>query len=147
MTGSRRTTAAPDIEPAAACVAVRADLPGLDGHELSTRRATEIRAHLADCVECSAVAAEHRSVRRTLAELALVEATPPADLLPALLEQAAVSGARERAAVLGRGVVSGARPGVAAASAGVAAAAAAGLGVLAWRALRARRTTAVAESA
>ncbi len=129
------------------CAAVRPDLPGLDGHELSTRRATEVRAHLADCPECAEVAAGHRAVRRTLAELALVPAAPPDTLLPSLLAAAAEPGARERVAVYGRGVVSGARPGVAAASAGVGAVAAAGLGVLAWRALRSRRTpVAVGES-
>ena len=127
--------------PGPACAAVRPDLPGLDGHELSTRRATEVRAHLAGCPECAAVAAGHRAVRRTLAELALVPAEPPPSLLPSLLAAAAEPGARERVAVYGRGVVSGARPGVAAASAGVGAVAAAGLGVLAWRALRGRRTS------
>lgn len=121
------------------CAAVRPDLPGLDGHELSTRRATEVRAHLANCPDCTAVAAGHRAVRRTLAELALVPATPPESLLPSLLSAAAEPGPRERVAVYGRGVVSGARPGVAAASAGVGAVAAAGIGVLAWRALRGRR--------
>jgi len=124
------------------CAAVRPDLPGLDGHELSTRRATEVRAHLGDCAQCAEVAAGHRAVRRTLAELALVPATPPESLLPALLAAAAEPGARERVAVYGRGVVSGARPGVAAASAGVGAVAAAGIGVLAWRAIRGRRAVA-----
>ncbi|HVE97746.1 MAG TPA: hypothetical protein VNA12_01025 [Mycobacteriales bacterium] len=146
MTGPRSTTAAQSRD-SAGCAAVRADLAGLDGHELSTRRATEVRSHVAECADCAEVAAEHRAVRRTLAELALVPATPPADLLPALLEQAAAVGPRERLAVYGRGVVSGARPGVAAASAGVGAVAAAGLGVLAWRALRSRRTAVAGESA
>ena len=145
MTGSRRTRvpgATQAVEPSAACAAVRADLPGLDGHELSTRRATELRAHLADCADCAAVAAEHRAVRRTLAELALVQPAPPPDLLPALLAQAANPTSRARVAVYGRGIVSGARPGVAVASAGVGAVAAAGRGVLAWRALRGRRSPA-----
>jgi len=122
------------------CAAVRPDLPGLDGHELSTRRATEVRAHLAGCPDCAEVAAGHRAVRRTLAELALVPAEPPESLLPALLAAAGEPGPRERVAVYGRGVVSGARPGITAASAGVGAVAAAGLGMLAWRAMRARRT-------
>lgn len=121
------------------CAAVRPDLPGLDGHELSTRRATEIRAHLSDCPDCSAVAAGHRVVRRTLAELALLPSAPPESLLPSLLAAASEPGTRERVAVYGRGVVSGARPGVTAASAGFGAVAAAGIGVLAWRALRGRR--------
>lgn len=148
MTGPRRPrpSIASTAEPTAACAAVRADLPGLDGHELSTRRATELRAHVADCVDCGEVAAEHRAVRRTLAELALAPATPPPDLLPTLLAQAAEVGPRERVAVYGRGIVSGARPGVAVASAGVGAVAAAGLGLLAWRALRGRRV-ALADSA
>ncbi len=133
--------------PATACDAVRPELPGLDGHELSTRRATEIRAHLADCPACATVAAGHRAVRRTLAELASVPATPPEALLPALLAQAAAPSARASVAVYGRGIVSGARPGVAAASAGVGAVAAAGLGMLAWRALRSRRGGVAAESA
>ena len=133
--------------PDAACAAVRPDLPGLDGHELSTRRATELRAHLADCPSCAAVAAGHRSVRRTLAELASHPVSPPADLLPALLEQARAPSPRAKVAVYGRGVVSGARPGVAVASAGVGAVAAAALGVLTWRALRSRRVAAVVEPA
>ena len=53
----------------ARCASTRADLPGLDGHELSTRRATELRTHLADCPDCAALAASYRSVRRTLADL------------------------------------------------------------------------------
>ena len=123
-----------------ACAGVRADLPGLDGHELSTRRATELRAHLADCVECAEVAAGYRAVRRTLADLHAVAAPPPDGLLDALLVRAAAPTPRERAAVLGRGAVSGARPTVLIAGAGVGTVAAAGLGFLAWRALRDRRT-------
>ncbi len=136
-----RTTTAED----AVCAAVRADLPGLDGHELSTRRATELRAHLADCPDCAALAASYRSVRRTLADLALVPAAPPSGLLEQLLERAATPAPVERAAVLGRGVVSGARPSLVAASAGVSAVAAAGLGIVAWRLVRGRRTAVAAE--
>ena len=124
----------------AACAAVRADLPGLDGHEISTRRATELRAHLAGCVECGEVAASYRAVRRTLAELHDVRPAPPPGLLDSVLTRVAQPTVRERAAVLGRGAVSGARPGVAAASAGLGAVAAAGLGFAAWRVVRARRT-------
>lgn len=146
---ARRTRAADRLaaEPGDHCAAVRPDLPGLDGHELSARRATEVRAHVAGCPDCAAVATGHRAVRRTLAELALVPARPPERLLPALLERAAVPGLRGQAAVYGRGIVSGARPGVTAASAGLGAVAAAGLGVLAWRAVRGRRGTAAVESA
>lgn len=123
----------------AACAAVRADLPGLDGHELSTRRATEVRGHLTSCADCAELAGSYRSVRRTLADLALVPATPPAGLLDALLARAAEPTPREKAAVVGRGAVSGARPKVIAAGAGVSALTAAGIGLLAWRALRGRR--------
>jgi anti-sigma factor RsiW len=128
-----------------ACAAVRADLPGLDGHELSTRRATQVRAHLADCPGCTELAGSFRAVRRTLADLALVPAAPPDGLLESLLDRAATPTTRERAAVVGRGAVSGARPGVVAAGAGVGAVAAAGVGLLAWRRLRARRAPALAE--
>ncbi len=124
---------------AALCEQVRADLPGLDGHELSSRRAAELRSHLADCAECGAVAASYRSMRRTLAELRDEPVTPPAALLDSLLEQAANPGVAERAAALGRGAVSGSRPKVLAAGVGVGAIAAGGLGLLAWRAARARR--------
>ncbi|HVE64234.1 MAG TPA: zf-HC2 domain-containing protein [Mycobacteriales bacterium] len=132
--------------PPGTCATVRPDLPGLDGHELSTGRAAEVRAHVADCSDCAAAAAGHRAVRRTLAELGSTSVAPPDGLLPALLAAAAAPSARATAAVYGRGVVSGTRPGVAAASAGVGAFAAAGLGMLAWRALRSRRALA-AESA
>ena len=128
--------------PPPACAAARADLPGLDGHELSTRRATEVRAHLASCSECGELAASYRTLRRTLSELSTVPVTPPEGLLDALLDRAAAATPRERAAVLGRGAVSGARPRLVAAGAGVGAVAAAGVGVLAWRALRARRSVA-----
>lgn len=124
------------------CAAVRADLPGLDGHELSSRRAFELRSHLADCAECGAVAASYRAMRRTLSELHEVAVTPPAGLLDQLLEDAANPGLGERAAVLGRGVVSGARPRVVAAGVGFGAVAAGGLGVLAWRAVRSKRALA-----
>jgi anti-sigma factor RsiW len=122
------------------CTSVQADLPGLDGHELSTRRATEIRGHLVECSECATLAASYRSVRRTLADLHAVATPPPDGLLDTLLDRAAAPRARERAAVYGRGAVSGARPKVVAAGAGVSAVAAAGVGLLAWRALRGRRT-------
>lgn len=127
-------------KPATAeCSLVRADLPGLDGRELSARRAAELRGHLADCAGCGEVAASYRTVRRTLAELREAPVTPPAGLLDQLLEDAANPGVAERAAALGRGVVSGSRPRVLAAGVGVGAMAAGGLGVLAWRALRSRR--------
>jgi anti-sigma factor RsiW len=124
------------------CEQVRADLPGFDGHELSARRSAQLRSHLADCAECGALAASYRTMRRTLAELRDMPVTPPAALLDSLLEQAAHPGVADRAAVLGRGVVSGARPKVVAAGVGVGAVAAGGLGLLAWRAARARRVTA-----
>jgi anti-sigma factor RsiW len=130
----------PTLAPA--CAAARTDLPGLDGHELSTRRATEVRNHLSDCPSCAALAASYRSLRRTLSDLSTVPATPPEGLLDSLLDRAAVTTPRERAAVLGRGAVSGARPRLVAAGAGVGAVAAAGVGVLAWRALRGRRSPA-----
>jgi len=126
----------------ARCASTRADLPGLDGHELSTRRATELRSHLADCPDCAALAASYRSVRRTLADLHHVNAAPPEALLDAILGRTATTGVREKAAVLGRGAVSGARPKVIAAGAGVGALATVGAGFLAWRALRARRSEA-----
>ena len=126
----------------AACAAVRADLPGLDGHELSTRRSTEVRGHLASCPGCGELATSYRSVRRTLADLALVPATPPDGLLDSLLARAGEPTVRERAAVVGRGAVSGARPKVLAAGAGVSALTAAGLGLIAWRVLKARRVPA-----
>ena len=129
----------PSAGAAPACAATRADLPGLDGHELSTRRATEVRAHLAACPECASLATSFRSLRRTLSDLATVPVAPPEGLLDSLLDRAAAATPRERAAVLGRGAVSGARPKVLAAGAGVGAVAAAGVGVLAWRALRGRR--------
>lgn len=127
---------------AAHCAAVRADLPGLDGHELSSRRAFELRSHLADCADCGEVAASYRAVRRTLAELHEVPVAPPAGLLDQLLVNAANPGLVERAAVVGRGAVSGSRPKVVAAGVGVSAVAAGGLGLLAWRALRSRRAVA-----
>jgi anti-sigma factor RsiW len=124
------------------CAAVRADLPGLDGHELSTRRATELRSHLAGCPDCAGMAASYRSMRRTLAELRETPVAPPAGLLDQLLDGAANPGVVERAASIGRGAVSGARPRVVAAGVGVGAVAAGGLGLLAWRAVRARRALA-----
>jgi anti-sigma factor RsiW len=124
------------------CASTRADLPGLDGHELSTRRATELRAHLADCPECAELAASYRSVRRTLADLQHVAVEPPDGLLESLLDRTAAPGVREKAAVLGRGAVSGARPRVIAAGAGIGAVATVGAGLLAWRALRGRRAAA-----
>lgn len=126
----------------ARCASTRADLPGLDGHELSTRRATELRSHLAECPDCAALAASYRSVRRTLADLHHVAAAPPDGLLDSILDRAGDVGIREKAAVLGRGAVSGARPKVIAAGAGVGALATVGAGFLAWRALRARRAEA-----
>ena len=126
----------------ARCASTRADLPGLDGHELSTRRATELRAHLAECAECAALAGSFRTVRRTLADLHHVNATPPEGLLESILDRSAAPTVVERAAVLGRGAVSGARPKVIAAGAGIGAVATLGAGLLAWRALRARRATA-----
>jgi anti-sigma factor RsiW len=126
----------------ARCASTRADLPGLDGHELSTRRATELRSHLAECAECAALAASYRSVRRTLADLHHATATPPDGLLESILERTAAPSVRERAAVIGRGAVSGARPKVVAAGAGVGALATVGAGFLAWRAIRSRRATA-----
>lgn len=124
------------------CAAVRADLPGLDGHELSSRRAFELRSHLADCPDCGAVAASYRAMRRTLADLHDAPVSPPAGLLDELLSSAANPGVVERAAVLGRGAVSGSRPSVVAAGFGVGAVAAGGLGMLAWRAVRSRRAVA-----
>ena len=124
------------------CASTRADLPGLDGHELSTRRATELRTHLSECAECAELAASFRSVRRTLADLHHVNAAPPEGLLDTLLDRAAVPSVREKAAVLGRGAVSGARPKVIAAGAGIGAVATVGAGLLAWRALRSRRAAA-----
>ena len=124
------------------CASTRADLPGLDGHELSTRRATELRAHLADCPDCAALAASYRSVRRTLSDLHHLSAAPPEGLLDTILERTSAPTVREKAAVLGRGAVSGARPKVIAAGAGVGALATVGAGLLAWRALRARRSAA-----
>lgn len=134
-----------DSAPAPACAAARTDLPGLDGHEISTRRASEVRAHLATCTECAELATSYRSLRRTLSDLATLPAAPPEGLLDALLDRAASVTPRERVAVLGRGAVSGARPRLVAAGAGVGAVAAAGVGVLAWRALRARRPGIVAD--
>jgi anti-sigma factor RsiW len=125
----------------ARCASTRADLPGLDGHELSTRRATELRSHLAECAECAELASSYRSVRRTLADLHHVAAAPPDGLLDSILERASAPSVRERAAVVGRGAVSGARPKVIAAGAGVGALATVGAGVLAWRAIRSRRAT------
>jgi anti-sigma factor RsiW len=133
------TTSKPN---AAHCAAVRADLPGLDGHELSSRRAAELRSHLADCADCGAVAASYRAMRRTLAELHEAPVAPPAGLLDQLLENAANPGLVERAAVYGRGAVSGSRPSVVAAGVGVGAMAAGGIGLLAWKALRSRRALA-----
>jgi hypothetical protein len=127
---------------AARCAAVRADLPGLDGHELSSRRAFEIRSHLVDCADCGEVAASYRAMRRTLAGLHETQIVPPAGLLDQLLDAAENPGFAERAAVLGRGAVSGSRPRVAAAGLGVGAMAAGGLGLLAWHAVRSRRTLA-----
>ena len=126
----------------ARCASTRADLPGLDGHELSTRRATELRTHLAECADCAALAASYRSVRRTLADLHHVAAAPPDGLLESLLDRSSAPTVRERAAVVGRGAVSGARPRVVAAGAGVGALATVGAGFLAWRAIRGRRATA-----
>lgn len=126
----------------ARCASTRADLPGLDGHELSTRRATELRTHLAECPECAQLAAGYRSVRRTLADLHHVAAVPPDGLLENLLDRTSAPSVREKAAVLGRGAVSGARPKVIAAGAGIGAVATLGAGLLAWRALRARRAAA-----
>lgn len=128
----------------ARCASTRADLPGLDGHELSTRRATELRSHLAECADCAALAASYRSVRRTLADLHHVAAAPPDGLLDSILERTSAPTVRERAAVVGRGAVSGARPRVVAAGAGVGALATVGAGVLAWRAIRSRRAGAAA---
>ncbi len=125
-----------------ACATVRTDLPGLDGHELSTRRATEIRTHLAGCPECAGLAASFRAVRRTLADLHHVAAPPPDGLLESLLERAAAPNPIEKAAVYGSGAISGARPRVLAAGVGVGALGAAAAGLLAWRAFRARRATA-----
>lgn len=127
---------------AAACAAVRVDLPGLDGNELSTGRAFELRNHLADCVDCGQAAAAYRSMRRTIAELHEVPVAPPAGLLDQLLDAAANPSVVERAAVVGRGAVSGARPKVVAAGVGVGALAAGGLGVLAWRLARSKRAAA-----
>lgn len=127
---------------AARCAAVRADLPGLDGAELSSRRAFELRSHLADCADCGQVAASYRAMRRTLAELHEAPVTPPAGLLDQLLDNAANPGVVERAAVLGRGAVSGSRPAIVAAGVGVGAMAAGGLGLLAWRAVRSKRALA-----
>lgn len=132
----------PQASVPTACAAVRADLPGLDGHELSTRRATELRSHLAGCPECGELAGSYRAMRRTLAELRAAPVTPPAGLLDDLLEGAANPGVVERAAAIGRGAVSGARPRVVAAGVGVGAIAAGGLGLLAWRTLRSRRALA-----
>jgi anti-sigma factor RsiW len=124
------------------CASTRADLPGLDGHELSTRRATELRAHLAECAECAELASSFRSVRRTLADLHHVSAAPPEGLLESILERAEAPSVREKAAVLGRGAVSGARPKVIAAGAGLGAVATVGAGLVAWRVLRGRRAAA-----
>jgi len=124
------------------CASTRADLPGLDGHELSTRRATELRSHLAECADCAALASSFRTVRRTLADLHHVSAAPPEGLLDSILDRTAAPTVVEKAAVLGRGAVSGARPKVIAAGAGIGAVATVGAGLLAWRALRARRATA-----
>ena len=126
----------------ARCASTRADLPGLDGHELSTRRATELRTHLAECAECAELASSFRSVRRTLADLHHVQAAPPEGLLDTILVRTAEPSVREKAAVLGRGAVSGARPKVVAAGAGIGAVATVGAGLLAWRVLRARRSPA-----
>lgn len=124
------------------CASTRADLPGLDGHELSTRRATELRTHLAECAECAELAASYRTVRRTLADLHHVSAAPPAGLLDAILDRTSQPNVVEKAAVLGRGAVSGARPKVIAAGAGIGAVATLGAGLLAWRMLRGRRVPA-----
>ncbi|HZG95490.1 MAG TPA: zf-HC2 domain-containing protein [Mycobacteriales bacterium] len=132
----------PDLPGTTACSGVRTDLPGLDGHELSTRRATEVRAHLADCPDCAAEAASYRAMRRTLAELRDVPLTPPGGLLDQLLDRAASPGVVERAAVVGRGAVSGSRPRVVAAGVGLGAVAAGGLSLLAWRTVRSRRAPA-----
>ena len=121
------------------CASTRADLPGLDGHELSTRRATELRTHLAECPDCAALASSYRTVRRTLADLHHVNAAPPVGLLENILDRTSAPSVVEKAAVLGRGAVSGARPKVIAAGAGLGAVATLGAGLLAWRALRARR--------
>ena len=140
-----RTPATGGREPAALparCAATRADLPGLDGHELSTRRATELRAHLAECPDCAELASSYRSVRRTLADLHHLSAAPPDGLLESILDRAAAPRPHEKAAVLGRGVVSGARPKVIAAGAGIGAVATVGAGFMAWRALRGRRSAA-----
>lgn len=126
----------------ARCAAVRADLPGLDGHELSSRRVFELRSHLADCPDCGQVAASYRAMRRSLAALHEAPVIPPAGLLDQLLENAANPGVVERAAVVGRGVVSGSRPTVVATGVGVGAMATAGLGLLAWRFVRSRRALA-----
>ncbi|MEO6714704.1 MAG: hypothetical protein ABIM89_14930 [Mycobacteriales bacterium] len=123
----------------AQCAAVRADLPGLDGNDLSASRSFELRSHLADCAACGEVAASYRALRRTLAEIHEVPVAPPAGLLDQLLTTAANPGLAERAAVVGRGAVSGSRPRVMAAGVGVGAVAAGGLGLLAWRAMRSRR--------
>jgi anti-sigma factor RsiW len=132
----------PDLPGTTACSGVRTDLPGLDGHELSTRRATEVRAHLADCPDCAAEAASYRAMRRTLAELRDVPLTPPGGLLDQLLDRAASPGVVERAAVVARGAVSGSRPRVVAAGVGLGAVAAGGLSLLAWRTVRSRRAPA-----
>lgn len=124
------------------CASTRTDLPGLDGHELSTRRATELRAHLAECAECAALASSFRTVRRTLADLHHVSAAPPEGLLDSILDRTGAPNVVEKAAVLGRGAVSGARPKVIAAGAGIGAVATLGAGLLAWRALRSRRAAA-----
>jgi anti-sigma factor RsiW len=124
------------------CASTRADLPGLDGHELSTRRATELRTHLAECAECAELAGSYRSVRRTLADLHHVAAAPPEGLLESILDRTSAPTVREKAAVLGRGAVSGTRPKVIAAGAGIGAVATVGAGLLAWRALRSRRAAA-----
>lgn len=126
----------------ARCASTRADLPGLDGHELSTRRATELRTHLAECPDCAELAASFRGVRRTLSDLHHVNAAPPEGLLEAILDRTAAPSVREKAAVLGRGAVSGARPKVIAAGAGIGAVATVGAGFIAWRALRGRRSAA-----
>lgn len=127
---------------AAACAAVRVDLPGLDGGELSTRRAFELRGHLADCTDCGEVASSYRAMRRSIAALHEAPVAPPAGLLDQLLDAAANPSAVERAAAVGRGAVSGARPKVVAAGVGVGALAAGGLGLIAWRLARGRRAAA-----
>jgi anti-sigma factor RsiW len=131
-----------DVPASTACAGVRTDLPGLDGHELSTRRATEVRGHLSDCPECAAEAASYRAMRRALAELSDVRLTPPGGLLDQLLDAAANPGVVERAAAVGRGAVTGSRPRVVAAGVGLGAVAAGGLSLLAWRTVRARRALA-----